>query len=359
MNNQDFGKFINSLRKEKHLTQKELAERLGVTDKAVSCWENGKNYPDIEILEILGKELDVSISELIACKKIENVEEAEIETAKVLITERNRAINFKKYALTITALFAVVVLLLITPTSFIATETEYGKTESKELQALTYRVVKWSKPLDDGSTYRHTSWYFFADSKKSTNELWRKENFELLCQDRSTNDIQVGTMNIGAEMPNILYMDYQIVVFFGTCGLIVYDYQDDIIKSRVSINLIKDLGFIGVYPIIDSENKRVYFPEGPDVDNRTTTLVYSIDSRILSKVEEIPRFSSNSDVRISELDEKTRIEYEIKNKYLTSWDCYNDGGMKAFLIADNNWDMKSLKLVIDVDGKKTEYKIFK
>lgn len=359
MNNQDFGKFISALRKEKGLTQKELGEKLNLTDKAISRWENGKSYPDIEILESISKELDVSISELIACKKIENSEEAEIETAKAIIIQSNRAKKFKKYALAITALFALVVLVFIIPTSFIATDTEYGETESKELQALTYKVVKWNKPLDDGFTYNHISWYFFADSKISTRELWRKEKFEYFCQNRSTNDIQADSMNIGAEMPNILYMDYQIVVFFGTCGLIVYDYQDDIIESRVSIDLIKNLGFIGVYPIIDSENKRVYFPEGPDVDNRTTTLVYSIDSRILSKVDEIPRFNSDSDVRISELDEQTRIAYEIKNNYLTSWDCYNDGGMKAFLIADNDWDMASLKLVIETDGKKTEYRIFK
>ena len=71
MNNYEFGKFISQLRKEKGLTQLQLAEKLNVTDKAVSRWETGKNYPDIEIFEDLSKIFDVSISELLEGKRIE------------------------------------------------------------------------------------------------------------------------------------------------------------------------------------------------------------------------------------------------------------------------------------------------
>ena len=51
MDKRRFGTFINQLRKEKGITQKELAEILCVTDKAVSRWETGKSYPDIEIMQ--------------------------------------------------------------------------------------------------------------------------------------------------------------------------------------------------------------------------------------------------------------------------------------------------------------------
>jgi transcriptional regulator with XRE-family HTH domain len=50
MNPQKTGKFISCLRKENNLTQKGLAYKLGVSDKAVSKWETGRCYPDIEIL---------------------------------------------------------------------------------------------------------------------------------------------------------------------------------------------------------------------------------------------------------------------------------------------------------------------
>ena len=58
------GEFIAALRKERGLTQKELADKIGVTDKAVSKWECGRGFPDIGILEILSKQLGVSITEL-------------------------------------------------------------------------------------------------------------------------------------------------------------------------------------------------------------------------------------------------------------------------------------------------------
>ena len=71
VNSFEFGKFLSQLRKEKGLTQLQLAEKLNVTDKAVSRWETGKNYPDIEIFEDLSKIFDVSVSELLEGKRIE------------------------------------------------------------------------------------------------------------------------------------------------------------------------------------------------------------------------------------------------------------------------------------------------
>lgn len=60
------GKFIATLRKEKELTQEQLGEKLGVTNKTISRWENGNYMPDIEMLSLLSKEFDVSINELIS-----------------------------------------------------------------------------------------------------------------------------------------------------------------------------------------------------------------------------------------------------------------------------------------------------
>lgn len=60
------GKFIATLRKEKELTQEQLGEKLGVTNKTISRWENGNYMPDIQMLSLLAKEFDVSINELIS-----------------------------------------------------------------------------------------------------------------------------------------------------------------------------------------------------------------------------------------------------------------------------------------------------
>ena len=64
------GKFIATLRKEKELTQEHLGEKLGVTNKTISRWENGNYMPDIEMLSLLAKEFDVSINELISGERL-------------------------------------------------------------------------------------------------------------------------------------------------------------------------------------------------------------------------------------------------------------------------------------------------
>lgn len=56
---------ICRLRKSKGMTQKQLAQKLGVTDKAVSKWERGINYPDIELLKPLAEILEISVAALL------------------------------------------------------------------------------------------------------------------------------------------------------------------------------------------------------------------------------------------------------------------------------------------------------
>lgn len=63
------GELIASLRKEKGITQKELAEKLNVTDKAISKWERGNGFPEITIVPVLANELGISVNELLNCEQ--------------------------------------------------------------------------------------------------------------------------------------------------------------------------------------------------------------------------------------------------------------------------------------------------
>ena len=66
MNQEKIGKFISKVRKEKKLTQKQLAEKLGITDRAISKWENSKSMPDLSLLKPLCNILDITINELLS-----------------------------------------------------------------------------------------------------------------------------------------------------------------------------------------------------------------------------------------------------------------------------------------------------
>ena len=66
------GKVIRDLREKSGVTQLELAERLSVSDKAVSKWETGKGYPDITLLEPIAKAFSVSVTELLSGNAVSN-----------------------------------------------------------------------------------------------------------------------------------------------------------------------------------------------------------------------------------------------------------------------------------------------
>ncbi len=70
MNQEKIGNFIASLRKQKNMTQDELAEILKVNVKSISRWENGKTMPDLSMLLPLANELNTSISELLNGRKM-------------------------------------------------------------------------------------------------------------------------------------------------------------------------------------------------------------------------------------------------------------------------------------------------
>lgn len=72
MNRYITGAMIKRLREERKLTQQELAERLNVSDKAVSKWETGRGYPDITLIEPLSKALGVSVIELFSGEDVVN-----------------------------------------------------------------------------------------------------------------------------------------------------------------------------------------------------------------------------------------------------------------------------------------------
>ena len=146
MNYDKIGKFIQEKRKEKNLTQKELANKLGVTDRAVSKWERGVGCPDVSILEILSKELDCSILEILKGRKIENeiikVTEADdyvkdsMNISKQITKEKIISYINKVLVTTIIFIFLLLSYLNIVQIKYLKTEYKYTTEyyENKKIQ---------------------------------------------------------------------------------------------------------------------------------------------------------------------------------------------------------------------------------
>lgn len=84
MDAKKFGSFLAALRKEKHMTQAELGQRLHVTDKAVSKWERGLGFPDINTIAPLAEALGVSVLEIMKSERMEDDAISDSEASELM-----------------------------------------------------------------------------------------------------------------------------------------------------------------------------------------------------------------------------------------------------------------------------------
>ena len=114
MNAQKTGSFISELRKEKGMTQKQLADALFVSDKAVSRWETGRGFPEISILEKISDVLDVSAAELIRGERINgSMSESEVRDVVAQSTDlARRYIDRNRIRYILSGLLAGMIILL-------------------------------------------------------------------------------------------------------------------------------------------------------------------------------------------------------------------------------------------------------
>ncbi len=115
------GRLIYEERKKLGLTQKELAEKIGVTDKAVSKWEKGRGFPDVSLLKPLSKILNVSVTELIDGERTEN-NTLEVSDKTIIETFGQRKLLLNTVSVIITVIGAAMLFfpLLLTAVGYIA-----------------------------------------------------------------------------------------------------------------------------------------------------------------------------------------------------------------------------------------------
>ena len=117
MNQEKIGKFIAQCRKNKKLTQEQIAIRLGVSDRAVSKWERGLNLPDASLMLELAKILDISVNELLTgeiIKEKEYMNKAEenlVELEQIIENNNKRLLDLEVVLLIISILAFVIMIM--------------------------------------------------------------------------------------------------------------------------------------------------------------------------------------------------------------------------------------------------------
>lgn len=231
MDQQKMGKFISLLRKEKGLTQQELAEKLGVTDKAVSKWERGIGCPDISLLVPISKIFDISINELLLGEENKELKENDIETVnKNIIEYSSKEINFNKkknrhlkYSLSVALTVLVLVVLCFTVSIYKKVSAE------QEMEEYINHVDSYMKELGfkkdnplrspnsiltiDGVTYVVPKITYKPNSKNEIfKEMFSYSDYEnlsgLIVYYNGSETTVYKYENIGSSKTNIISIDF-------------------------------------------------------------------------------------------------------------------------------------------------------
>ena len=107
------GKFIASERKRKAYTQKQLSEKLGISDKTISKWERGNGFPEVSLLLPLCKELDITVNELLSGERVS--EEDYRKKAEENMVNLMREAQESKKKIIMSAMVALLVLVAAVP----------------------------------------------------------------------------------------------------------------------------------------------------------------------------------------------------------------------------------------------------
>lgn len=151
------------------------------------------------------------------------------------------------------------------------------------------------------------------------------------------NDIE--SMNIGAEMPRIIYGNSEKIILHGTFGIIFYDLQKELIYERIPTNSLDDLKLLSYLVSASEDGKNIYISE---IDGRifkydTAKKSFEITDRIDEKMFSLEEVSLHSDERYS---------YSVDTKHILGSQVLTLKNDFLYLQANEDWSMNSLQLVI-------------
>ncbi len=286
MNQEKIGKFIAECRKKKKITQSELADKLSVTNKTVSRWENGHYLPDVSLFNDLCTILDIEVVELLNGEKSKNsIDKKEVdETIMKIVNISKEEIKEKKKKIIIISSF--VILLIVIVFSIILTTMDKDKYErpntGDEAPFVSQIAVK---EKEDGWVCYMSLEYFKSDTKAPYHYGYNCENLKYK---RLKNFMAVGveenetgkyTYDAGANHPQYSYNE--------TYRKELIAIDDYFIKNKfnkeISLEELKGLNLkvITKEEVIELYNKAIVKPKvykwgNVPMDNHPTYLTTSM-----------------------------------------------------------------------------------
>jgi len=162
MDSQKIGAFLRVLRKEKNLTQEQLAEILNVSGRTVSRWETGTNMPDLSIMIELADYYDIDVKELLNGERKSEMDKELKETLKTVAEytdeQKKAAVKASNYGF-VTIFIISAIAILIQMIAFMDIKLVIGETVAVLLGGMAYlmlivRAGIWNYPKSNGDTFK-------------------------------------------------------------------------------------------------------------------------------------------------------------------------------------------------------------
>lgn len=229
------GSFLNKLRKQKGLKQKEVADAIQVSDKAVSRWETGKGIPDVDSLQSLSDFYEVSINEILAGRYLRDDEIKEISDSNLWQMGKKASDTKKRF---LTVMMATLVLFIL-----LAAISLYSpSTQPSEIRVLGNVIEEKLVFFTSGTSAKYVSCNAFTDRTLMGGVLMAStQTFEYSASDMDTFFLDVAALDRAELKYTITVVPDEEPITIS--NIILYEYSGSMEDYEFNIEDVKKLPY--------------------------------------------------------------------------------------------------------------------
>lgn len=307
------GRMIAACRKEKGMTQAQLAEKLGVTAKTISRWENGNYMPDISMLQPLSEELGISLNELLSGERIlqeeipseellQKTESSLLGTLQYAATQIKK--GKKKTMLIAALLIGVFILILFFLNQFLFSEIPYHEGD----------VEQWELLFPNHSAYEMAIGETGEPVFKDTNAALAKIKYD--CSDA------IKAIQEAYELPEFSKYTYQKYRYYAGLAKLLFKSDEQVMEQRqLLIDFLDILGNSYAWEELRNQQQKDEIAEaGNDTQIETETSIKVVDNT--NADYEIITYEKEIDMTADGVADKIVLVINVTEEYKDITDTY-------------------------------------